>query len=192
MKTMPLKSRGNGARPGPERELCWRLGYFQLNADRLCTTGDTMCPVVRKPLLFRRRMTWVAAVALSLLLTVAVTVILAHEGHAPLPTKGVQVDIARGHLLLTPAARNSLAVSTAEVEVTPVEGKLLAYATVELPWTYHGFATARLPGRIVKVNIAPGQTVRAGDVVAEVQSLDLDTLQLEVLTARTDVALGEK
>ena len=151
-----------------------------------------MCPVVRKPLLFRRRMTWVAAVALNLLLTVAVTVILAHEGHAPLPTKGVQVDIARGHLLLTPAARNSLAVSTAEVEVTPVEGKLLAYATVELPWTYHGFATARLPGRIVKVNIAPGQTVRAGDVVAEVQSLDLDTLQLEVLSARTEVALGER
>ena len=28
--------------------------------------------------------------------------------------------------------------------------------------------------------------------MAEVQSLDLDTLQLEVLTARTDVALGEK
>ncbi|MDP1804243.1 MAG: efflux RND transporter periplasmic adaptor subunit, partial [Acidimicrobiales bacterium] len=126
------------------------------------------------------------------LVTVFVTVVLAHEGHAPLPTKGVQVDVARGHLLLTTAARDALAVVTAEVEVRPVEGKLLAYATVELPWTHHGFATARLPGRIVKVHVAPGQSVRAGDVVAEVKSLDVDTLQLDALTARTEVGLNEK
>ncbi len=117
---------------------------------------------------------------------------MAHEGHAPLPTKGVQVDVARGHLLLTPAARDSLAVMTADVEESPVEGTLLAYAAVELPWTHHGFATARLPGRIVKVNVVPGQTVRVGEVVAEVRSLDLDTLQLEAVTAQTEVALGEK
>jgi RND family efflux transporter MFP subunit len=104
----------------------------------------------------------------------------------------VQVDVARGHLLLTPVARDSLAVSTSEVEVRPVEGKLLAYATVELPWTHHGFATARLPGRIVKVHVAPGQSVRAGDVVAEVRSLDLDTLQLDALTAQTEMGLNEK
>lgn len=117
---------------------------------------------------------------------------MAHEGHAPLPTKGVQVDVARGHLLLTPAARDSLAVMTADVEESPVEGTLLAYAAVELPWTHHGFATARLPGRIVKVNVVPGQTVRVGEVVAEVRSLDLDTLQLAAVTAQTEVALGEK
>lgn len=137
---------------------------------------------------WRRR----AAQAAACLLTVGATVLLAHEGHAPLPTKGVQVDVARGHLLLTPAARDGLAVTTAEVEVRPVEGALLAYATVELPWTHHGFATARLPGRIVKVGVAPGQSVRAGDVVAEVRSLDLDALQLDALTAQTEVALGEK
>jgi RND family efflux transporter MFP subunit len=130
--------------------------------------------------------------ASACLLTVGVTVLLAHEGHAPLPTKGVQVDVARGHLLLTPAARDGLAVSTAEVEVRPVEGTLLAYATVELPWTHHGFATARLPGRIVKVHVAPGQTVRADEVVAEVRSLDLDTLQLDALTANTEASLGKK
>lgn len=151
-----------------------------------------MRPTTSDPLPPCRRLTRPAVLASVCLATVGVTVLLAHEGHAPLPTKGVQVDAARGHLLLTPAARNSLAVSTAEVEVTPVEGKLLAYATVELPWTHHGFATARLPGRIVKVHVAPGQTVRAGDVVAEVQSLDLDTLQLDALTAQTQVALGEK
>lgn len=140
--------------------------------------------------LIQRR--WRAALAAACLLTVGVTVLLAHEGHAPLPTKGVQVDVERGHLLLTPAARDGLAVTTAEVEVRPVEGSLLAYATVELPWTHHGFATTRLPGRVEKVHVAPGDPVRAGAVVAELKSVELDTLQLEALTAETEVALNEK
>ncbi|MBX7106162.1 MAG: efflux RND transporter periplasmic adaptor subunit [Gemmataceae bacterium] len=140
----------------------------------------------------RWRLSHPAVFAIAALLTVGVTVLLAHEGHAPLPTKGIQVDVARGHLLLTPAARDSLAITTAEVEVKPVEGSLLAYATVELPWTHHGFATARLPGRIVKVLVTPGQIVLAGDVVAEVKSLDLDTLQLEALTAYTEAGLAQK
>jgi RND family efflux transporter MFP subunit len=139
-----------------------------------------------------RRLRRPAAIAAAALLTVGATVLFAHEGHAPLPTKGVQVDAARGHLLLTPAARDGLAVETAEVEVRPVEETLLAYATVELPWTNHGFATSRVPGRVVRVHVTPGQTVRAGEVVAEVRSLDLDGLQLEALTARTEAALGEK
>lgn len=139
-----------------------------------------------------RRLRRPAALAAICLVTIGVTVLLAHEGHAPLPTKGVQVDVARGHLLLTPAARDSLAVTTAEVEVRPVEGRILAYATIDLPWTHHGFATSRLPGRIVRVHVSPGQTVRADEVVAEVRSLELDTLQLEALTAQTEVSLNDK
>ncbi|MFO0852404.1 MAG: efflux RND transporter periplasmic adaptor subunit [Gemmataceae bacterium] len=133
-----------------------------------------------------------ASLAVGGVVTIFVSVLLAHEGHAPLPTKGVQVDVARGHLLLTPPARDGLAVTTAEVEVRPVAGALLAYATVELPWTHHGFAAARLPGRVVKVHVAPGQAVRAGEVVAEVKSLDLDALQLDALTAHIGITLGEK
>lgn len=139
-----------------------------------------------------RRLARPAAIAAGCLLTVCVTVLLAHEGHAPLPTKGVQVDVERGHLLLTPDARDGLGVATAEVEVRAVEERLLAYATVVVPWTHHGFATSRLPGRVAKVHVVPGQSVLAGDVVAEVQSLDLETLQLDLLTARTEIALGER
>ncbi len=140
----------------------------------------------------KRRLRRQAGLALGCLLTVGVTVLLAHEGHAPLPTKGVQVDLARGHVLLTPAARDGLAVETAEVGERAVEESFLAYATVEVAWPNHGFATARLPGRIEKVLIAPGQTVRAGDVVAEVRSLELDTLQLDALTSQTELGLGER
>jgi RND family efflux transporter MFP subunit len=137
---------------------------------------------------FRRR----AYLALGGLATVFVSVLIAHEGHAPLPTRGVQVDVAKGHLLLTPSARDSLDVATAEVDVRAVEDRIFAYATITQPWTHHGFATPRLPGRISNVCVIPGQTVRADDVVAEVQSLELDTLQQNLLTARTEVALNEK
>ncbi len=130
--------------------------------------------------------------ALAYLVTVGVAVLLAHEGHAPLPSKGVSVDRARGHVVLTRTAREALAVATAEVELRPVEGTILAYAAVELPWTHHGFATAKLPGRISRVHVVPGQQVKAGDVVAEVQSLDLETLQFDALTSQTEIGLSEK
>ncbi|MBX9582979.1 MAG: efflux RND transporter periplasmic adaptor subunit [Gemmataceae bacterium] len=133
-----------------------------------------------------------ARLAVAATLTVAATVVLAHEGHAPLPTKGAQVDVAKGHLLLTPDARASVDVRTVEVTVAPVEARVLAYATVVAPWRNHGFVTAGLPGRISKVLVAPGQAVRAGDPLAEVQSLDLDTLQLDLLAARNEIRLGEK
>ncbi|MFO0936362.1 MAG: efflux RND transporter periplasmic adaptor subunit [Gemmataceae bacterium] len=148
-----------------------------------------MIPVAhRRPQRFSQRF----SVSIIMLLTVGVTILLAHEGHAPLPTKGVQVDYARGHMLLTPAARDALAVTTAEVDIRSAENLLLAYANVELPWTHHGFATSRLPGRIVKVHVVPGQTVQAGDIVAEVKSLDLETLQLNAITAQTEIDLYEK
>src|SRR5262249_17723279 len=133
-----------------------------------------------------------ALLAGGCLLTVAAAVLLAHEGHAPLPTRGAQVDVARGYLYLSADARDAIDVQTAVVEQRTVAEKLLAYATLVPPWTHHGFATTRLPGRVTKVLVAPGQEVRAGEVLAEVESLELETLQLDILTARNDVRIGEK
>ena len=130
--------------------------------------------------------------ALAALLTVGAAVVLAHEGHAPLPTKGAQADPETGHLLLTADARSAVDVDTALVESLVVEDRILADATVASPWRSHAYATARLPGRVTRVAVAPGQVVKAGDVLAEVQSLELDALQLDLLSARNDIALSEK
>jgi cobalt-zinc-cadmium efflux system membrane fusion protein len=130
--------------------------------------------------------------ALTALLTVGAAVVLAHEGHAPLPTKGAQVDPEKGYLLLTADARSAVDVDTAVVEPHLVEEKVLAYATVAAPWRNHGFVTAQLPGRVSRVAVTPGQVVKAGEILAEVESLDLDTLQLELLAAQNDIALSEK
>jgi membrane fusion protein, heavy metal efflux system len=133
-----------------------------------------------------------ALLAGGCLLTVGVAVLLAHEGHAPLPTRGAQVDTRKGYLILSADARTAIDVETAAVELRPVEEKVLAYAALVAPWTSHGFATTRLPGRVTRVLVSPGQKVRAGDILAEVESLELESLQLDVLTARNDIRIAEK
>lgn len=130
--------------------------------------------------------------ALFAAVTVGAAVLYAHEGHAPLPTKGAQVDPETGHLLLTADARSAVDVDTAAVESLAVEDRILAHATVTAPWRNHAYATARLPGRVARVTVSPGQVVKAGDVLAEVETLDLDALQLDLLAAQNDITLSEK
>ncbi|MCI0459358.1 MAG: efflux RND transporter periplasmic adaptor subunit [Gemmataceae bacterium] len=143
-------------------------------------------------LVARRRLRPAALGALAVLVTVAVTWLWAHEGHAPLPTKGAQIDVAKGQVILSREAREALGVQTAEVELRPVEEKVLAYATLVAPWQQHAFVTARLPGRINKLHVQPGQAVAAGQPLAEVQSLELENLQLELLNAANDIQLSAK
>ena len=89
------------------------------------------------------------------LLTAGAAVIYAHEGHAPLPTKGAVADAEAGTLLLTADARSAIDVDTAAVELQAVEDRVLAYAAIAAPWSNHAYATAQLPGRIARVPFPP-------------------------------------
>lgn len=129
---------------------------------------------------------------LILLLTAAVTWVWAHAGHAPLPTKGAQVDVEKGQLVLSRSARDALDLRTAEVQLRLMEDKVLAYATLVAPWRQHAYVTTRLPGRITKLLVQAGQTVTAGESLAEVESLELENLQLELVNAQNDVELSTK
>src|SRR5262245_24075616 len=126
-----------------------------------------------------------------LLLTVVAAWLWAHEGHAPLPSKGAQVDVAKGSIVLSQESRTALDVQTAEVEDRSLPKFVPAYATLVSPWKLHGFASARLPGRIEDLRVQAGQQVEAGQVLAEVRSLDLENLELELLNARNNVRLAE-
>lgn len=117
---------------------------------------------------------------------------MAHEGHAPLPTKGAQIDIAKGIITLSPEAQRTLAVKTADVELQQPNEQVLAYATIVAPWQQHAFATSRAAGRVAKLYVNPGQRVTAGQVLAEVESLDFETLQLQLLNAVNDEKLASK
>src|SRR2546421_10813029 len=103
-----------------------------------------------------RYFTRAAAGALAALVTVVVTWLYAHEGHAPLPSRGAIVNIAKGHIVLTREARDALDVRTAEVVTRPVADEVLAYAALVPPWTGRAGAAARLAGRVTAVHARPG------------------------------------
>ncbi|MBL8794199.1 MAG: efflux RND transporter periplasmic adaptor subunit [Planctomycetia bacterium] len=128
----------------------------------------------------------------GVLLTAAVTWLWAHEGHAPLPTRGAQVDVEKGIVVLSREARDALDVQTAFVEMQAIEERVPAYALLTAPWRKDAFATSPLPGRLSKIHVQPGQLVSAGQVLAEVESLELKSLQLELINAENQVQLSTK
>ncbi|MBI1346258.1 efflux RND transporter periplasmic adaptor subunit [bacterium] len=115
-----------------------------------------------------------------------------HEGHQPLPTKGLQVDLAQGRITLSKAARDLIDVQTAEVEQREGTERLRAYATLVAPWTRYAVVTSRLAGRVVTLPVRPGDVVEAGQIVAELDSLDLHTLRLDYQQAQNDIDLTGK
>ena len=127
-----------------------------------------------------------------LLLTAAAAWVFAHEGHAPLPTKGAQVDVMKGRIVLASSARSALDVQVAEVAIRPFGEQVLAYVTLVAPWQKHAYATSKLPGKIVRMDARPGQAVKQGQLLAELHSPQLENLRLEVVAGKTNLALSQK
>src|SRR5690606_18944717 len=95
--------------------------------------------------LFRLQSSSMTAVAMLLALH---SFAFAHEGHASLPTKGVQVDVDKGLATLSDEARMALGVETADVVEGQVAERVMAYARVTVPWQQHHFITSTVSGRI--------------------------------------------
>lgn len=143
---------------------------------------------VRLPTGFRSRRVY----AVALLLSVGAVWLYAHEGHAPISTKGVMVDPEAGVVGLGREAQAALGIETAPVTATPVPESVLAYVALETPWPRRAFASAKLSGRVVAVHVRPGQVIEPGQVVAEIVSPQLESLRLDLLTAKTELALAEQ
>ena len=119
-------------------------------------------------------------------------VISGHEGHAPLPTKGVEVDAERGLVTLSPEAQAALALQLARAESGKLRQTTLAYARVVTPWQQQYFVSSRLPGRISQLLVKSGEQVEAGQLLAEIASPDLEGLVLELQSAANDLALTRR
>lgn len=116
----------------------------------------------------------------------------AHEGHQPLPTQGVQLDMERGYITLSTQARNAIGLETVEVAVGEVSSTLFSYAEAIAPWDAKAFGSAQISGRIAKLLVRPGDTVAKDQVVAELSSRELEILQLEYSQAKQELALNRK
>lgn len=118
--------------------------------------------------------------------------LMAHEGHEALPTRGAKPDLKAGTIFLSKEAREIIDLKTEEARIAPVSASTLGYASLIAPWTKHAMASSQLGGRIVKLHVEPGQTIAAGEIMAEVDSLELQTLRLELLNAQNNLQLSEK
>ncbi len=128
--------------------------------------------------------------SLAALITVAAAWLWAHEGHQPLPTRGSTVDIERGLITLSPKAVQALGVQTERVRALSLDERISAPALLVVPWQRYAYATSRIEGQITVLHVQPGQTVKAGQALAEVQSLELENLQLELVNAANDARVS--
>lgn len=130
---------------------------------------------------------------LWLLLTVAAAALAAaHDGHKPLPARGMEVYPQTGRLILTAKARSNLDVQTTEVTSASLTTTFPGYGTIVAPWNHHAVVSSPLAGRIVELLAEPGQTVVAGQPLAMIDSPELDSLLLEIHTARISLELSDK
>jgi len=115
-----------------------------------------------------------------------------HEGHAPLPSTGVEVDGDRGTLVVSTAAAHALQIEVTDVDVGTLDKRTLAYARLVAPWNRHAFVATGIGGRVLAVFAKPGEAVRRGQRLATITSLEHETIQLELLTARAERTLADQ
>ena len=114
----------------------------------------------------------------------------AHENHAPLPTKGVTV--AGNNVLLSDKARVAIGLTTAKVTFADLHRTVEVNARVEMPWKQQAMITSLVPGKIDQVLVRPGETVKAGQELARVVSMELEAIQLAMLQAASELDLAER
>jgi len=116
--------------------------------------------------------------------------VAAHEGHKALEVKGIRVEADA--VTLCPAAQKSLGMEMGDVGTASLEDRVTAPATVGLPNEARTFASSRVSGRVLAVHARPGDVVREGDVLAEVESPDLAALVLDLAPVRTRIAQAQR
>jgi len=98
----------------------------------------------------------------------------------------------RGTLKLSESARRTIALELAEVDLRRVDRVLTANARVIAPPDRRGVATTRMEGKVDRFHVTLGQEVSAGQPIAEVSSLDLQTVQLDMLQRAIQLGLTER
>lgn len=135
---------------------------------------------------------WLSICSPVIVATTLIAMAAGHEGHAPLPTKGVQVDVKRGLITLSREAYKSLGMRTSAVEQRALKEKALAYATLVMPWQQQYFVSSQLSGRIAALHVVTGESVKPGQLLAEISSPELEALQLELRNAANELALSSR
>jgi cobalt-zinc-cadmium efflux system membrane fusion protein len=114
----------------------------------------------------------------------------AHENHAPLPTKGVK--IVGDQIMISAKGRDAIGMTTAKVALGNLNRVVSVNAKVELPWRQQAMIASLVSGKIEQVLVRPGETVAAGQELARIISIELESLQAELLQADTEIKLADR
>ncbi|MBI3845396.1 MAG: efflux RND transporter periplasmic adaptor subunit [Planctomycetes bacterium] len=113
----------------------------------------------------------------------------AHEGHKAEATRGV-IRIGND-LFVADEVRKAAGLSFGDVTLGPIDRTVQVRAHVAVPPERQGFASSRIGGRLKAILVRPGDRVDAGQVLGEVESLELETMQRELLHAKIALSLEE-
>ena len=134
------------------------------------------------------------AILILILPAVLITPFLAPgcgQGEAP-PSEqaGNERSQEPGRLELTPEAREAISLKTAPVESMPIGGEITTTAVIEPDMTRTARVSPRIPGRVTSVNALLGDKVTKGEVLAELDSIELGRAKAEYLKARADLEVA--
>lgn len=115
---------------------------------------------------------------------------LGHENHAPLPTKGV--TILGDQILVSAKGREAIGITLAKVTLGDLRRVLQVNARVELPWRQQAMIASLVPGKVEQVLVRPGENVRAGQELARVASMELESLQAGLLQDTAAAAIAQR
>ncbi|HJT31200.1 MAG TPA: efflux RND transporter periplasmic adaptor subunit [Pirellulales bacterium] len=87
------------------------------------------------------------------------------------------------------AAKSTMAVVSAKSLSNSSASRIITLGRIELPTGAKHFATSTVEGRLTSILVERGDRVKAGQVLAEIDSLELRNLQLELLAAEAKLEL---
>ncbi len=102
------------------------------------------------------------------------------------------MTIAGDNVLLSDKARVAIGLTTEAIVFGDLHRTVEVNARVELPWDQQAMITSLVPGKIDQTFAQPGQTVAAGQELARVVSMELESLQLTMLRAGAAVDLARR
>ncbi len=95
-----------------------------------------------------------------------------------------------GHIELTPEALETISLKTASAEKRPVGGEIKTTAVIEPDKTRIAHVSPRIPGRVSAVSAFLGYKVTKGEVLAELDSIELGQAKAEYLKAKADLEVA--
>ncbi|HVZ94530.1 MAG TPA: efflux RND transporter periplasmic adaptor subunit [Phycisphaerales bacterium] len=130
------------------------------------------------------------AFLVSIPIAAAVPLVLAHEGHAPPSVAAFDMNAPR---TVSPETATLIGLETAEADFGPIEAVMPLLGIVKTMPDRQETLVAKLPGIVATARVQTGDIVKKGDVLAELNSIELmrDLMELDELQMDFDRITSE-